>query len=118
MNYASMIGVLQVVVALFCLFAFTVTRIRNTKAESRFLSLPAILAGKQNAVVFFIIGTSFAATLLFVWVLRAFPNSADEYGYIYGAETLLAGRLWNPLPLHHEFFSFLHIFEKDGKWVS
>ena len=50
--------------------------------------------------------------------VRDFPNSADEYGYIYEAETFLAGRLWNPLPPHHEFFSFLHVFEKDGKWVS
>jgi hypothetical protein len=58
------------------------------------------------------------ASLILVWALRAFPNSADEYGYIYEADTLLAGRLWNPLAPHHEFFTFLHIFEKNGRWVS
>jgi len=78
---------------------------------------PSILAAQVRAAGFLIIGTLFAASLLLVWVLRAFPNSADEYGYIYEAETLLAGRLWNPLPPHSEFFTFLHIFEKDGKWV-
>ena len=93
-------------------------RMRGRKSKSRSLSwLPVLAVGGQTAALL-IIGASFAATLLLVWVLRAFPNSADEYGYIYEAETFLAGRLWNPLPPHHEFFSFLHVFEKDGKWVS
>src|SRR6266566_4476890 len=118
MHYINLIGVLQIAVVLFCWFGVAVNRMRNTESETRFLSRLLILAAERRAAASFIIGTSFAATLLFVWVLRAFPNSADEYGYIYEAETFLAGRLWNPLPPHHEFFSFLHIFEKDGKWVS
>ncbi len=93
-------------------------RMRGRKSKSRSLSwLPVLAVGGQTAALL-IIGASFAASLLLVRVLRAFPNSADEYGYIYEAETFLAGRLWNPLPPHHEFFSFLHVFEKDGKWVS
>jgi hypothetical protein len=55
---------------------------------------------------------------LSVWALRAFPNSGDEYVYLFQADTLLAGRLWNPVDPLHKFFSFFHIFEKDGKWVG
>ncbi len=60
----------------------------------------------------------FAGSLAVVWALRAFPNSADEYAFLFEANSFLAGRLWNPLPPLHEFFSFLHISEADGKWVA
>jgi hypothetical protein len=101
-----------------CWVGAALLRMRDTGSKSRFLSWLPVLAVTKQTAAFLIIGASFAASLLLVWVLRAFPNSADEYGYIYEAETFLAGRLWNPLPPHHEFFSFLHVFEKDGKWVS
>ncbi len=101
-----------------CWLGAAVIRMRNATSKSRFLWWLPIPAVGVRTAAFLIIGILFAASLLLVWVLRAFPNSADEYGYIYEAETFLAGRLWNPLPPHHEFFSFLHIFEKDGKWVS
>ncbi len=86
--------------------------------ERGLVSLTTMLASRWRAVSLVLIAAGFVASLAIVWVLRAFPNSADEYDYIYGAWTFLAARLWNPLPPHHEFFSFLHIFEKDGKWVS
>jgi Dolichyl-phosphate-mannose-protein mannosyltransferase len=101
-----------------CWTGAAVLRMRDPDPKSRFLSWLQILAVRGQTAAFLIIGASFAASLVVVWVLRAFLNSADEYGYIYEAETFLAGRLWNPLPPHHEFFSFLHVFEKDGKWVS
>jgi hypothetical protein len=88
------------------------------RLERGLASLTSMLASRWRVVSLVLIPVAFAASLVIVWVLRAFPNSADEYGYIYEAWTFLAGRLWNPLPPHHEFFSFLHIFEKDGKWVS
>ena len=53
-----------------------------------------------------------------VAALRAFPNSGDEYNYLFEAATFRAGRLWNPLPPVDHVFSFAHIAEKDGKWVS
>lgn len=53
-----------------------------------------------------------------VAVLRAFPNSGDEYNYLFEDATFRAGRLWNPLPPVDHVFSFAHIAEKDGKWVS
>jgi len=86
--------------------------------ERGLVSLPTMLAARWRVVSLVLTAVGFTGSLAIVWALRAFPNSADEYGYIYEAWTFLAGRLWNPLPPHHEFFSFLHIFEKDGKWVS
>ena len=53
-----------------------------------------------------------------VAALRAFPNSGDEYNYLFEAATFQAGRLWNPLPPVDYVFSFFHIAEKEGKWLS
>lgn len=40
-----------------------------------------------------------AAVAINHWVLLDFPNSGDEYNYVYQADTFAAGRLWNaPLP--------------------
>jgi len=60
----------------------------------------------------------FALSMFAVCVLRAFPNSGDEYVYTFQARTFLAGHLWNVLLPGHEFFSLFHVIEKDGRWVS
>lgn len=64
------------------------------------------------------IGISLALILIAVWLIRAFPNSGDEYNYIFQADTFRAGHLWVPVPEHQDLFAFSHIFMKDGKWVS
>jgi hypothetical protein len=56
--------------------------------------------------------------ILCVWAARAFPNSGDEYTYLFQADTLLDGRVWNHLDPLHQYFSFWNIFEKDDKWVG
>ena len=53
-----------------------------------------------------------------VIALRAFPNSGDEYGYLFEAETLRAGRLWNVLPPIPDAIASVRVVIKDGKWVS
>lgn len=52
------------------------------------------------------------------FVLERFPNSADEYAYLFQADTFKHGRLWNETHPLQEFFSFIHIAEKEGKWIS
>ncbi|MFN2446708.1 MAG: ArnT family glycosyltransferase [Vicinamibacterales bacterium] len=42
-------------------------------------------------------------------VLADFPNSGDEYVYLYQAATLAAGRLWNVAPAQPESFQFNYI---------
>ncbi len=46
------------------------------------------------------------------------PNSADEYGYVFLARTLLHGRLWNPAPPAPEIFEIAWTYVRDGKWFS
>jgi hypothetical protein len=52
------------------------------------------------------------------FVLEQFPNSADEYAFLFQADTFTQGRLWNTTHPLQNFFSFIHIAEKEGKWVS
>jgi len=42
-------------------------------------------------------------------VLQDFPNSGDEYGYLYEARTFAAGRLFNPAPALPEFLETRYV---------
>ena len=46
-------------------------------------------------------------------ILRDFPNSSDEYVYLYQAATMAAGRLWNQAPPAPAAFHFTYI-DVDG----
>jgi hypothetical protein len=46
------------------------------------------------------------------------PNAADEYGYLFLADTLLHGRLWNSAPPIPNVFDVAWICVRDGKWFS
>jgi hypothetical protein len=53
-----------------------------------------------------------------IFILQDFPNSGDEYAYIYQAKTYLAGRFWNePHPLQ-QFFSLFRVIETNGKMIG
>ncbi|MCM8776113.1 MAG: glycosyltransferase family 39 protein [Candidatus Omnitrophica bacterium] len=74
-----------------------------------------------HSKVFMIILCLIFMTLLSFYavsILECFPNSADEYAYLFQAQTYQEGRLWNPLHPKHDFFNFDYIYGKDGKWVS
>jgi hypothetical protein len=51
-------------------------------------------------------------------VLKTFPNSADEFVYLFQAQTLLQGRIWNPPPPIPHIFSAWHIIETTDIWVG
>jgi hypothetical protein len=71
--------------------------------------IPAVVA---IAATFF--GTvALAYTAAGIW-----PNSADEYGYLYVARTLLHWRTYNPPPPVPELFDFYWIGIRDGKMAS
>lgn len=64
--------------------------------------------------------TFFVTVVLAQVAMHAFPNSSDEYGYNYIADTFLHGRLWNqplPEPLRDVLETF-YIGDRDGKRVS
>jgi hypothetical protein len=48
-------------------------------------------------------------------VLHDFPNSSDEYVYLYQAATMAAGRLWNVAPAFPDAFYFTYIAEEGGR---
>jgi len=66
-----------------------------------------------------VIACAFGAALLLACTVTAvWPNSADEYGYLYAARTLLAGRVFNPAPPVPGLFDFYWIGIRDGKMAS
>ena len=52
------------------------------------------------------------------FVLLDFPNSGDEYNYLYQARTLAAGRLWNVPPGRPEIFATNYIIQEPGRVFS
>ena len=49
------------------------------------------------------------------FVLLNFPNSGDEYVYLYQAETMAAGRLWNPAMPSPEIFATNYVIQEPGR---
>src|SRR5262245_4978525 len=49
------------------------------------------------------------------FLLRDFPNSGDEYVYLYQAQTLAEGHWVNPAPARQESFTFNYIVFTDGR---
>ena len=80
-----------------------VMRLADRLEERRRVAMPIVLA--------LLCATSYG-------VLLGFPNSADEYAYVFQADTLRAGRLWNEPHPRPEFFPSAHIALKDGKFLS
>jgi hypothetical protein len=64
-------------------------------------------------------GAALAVSLLTsTFVLRTFPNSGDEFAYLFQAETYLHGRLWNsPPPIPHIFAPY-HTIETADVWIG
>jgi hypothetical protein len=70
-----------------------------------FLAVGAVAVGSITAIIGW-------------FALLHFPNSGDEYCYLYQADTFLAGRLANtPHPLQ-TFFDTSHVIERNGRVFS
>jgi hypothetical protein len=50
--------------------------------------------------------------------LDQFPNSADEFAYLFQAEDMSHGRFSSVAHELPEFFEFHHLLQKDGKWMG
>jgi hypothetical protein len=81
-------------------------------------ALPAKVTRHWRIMAWLTIGIGVAGALTTVWILRAFPNSGDEYDYLFAAKTFVAGRLWNPVPPLPDLFAHFHILSENGKWVA
>ena len=58
------------------------------------------------------------ASVLAYTAAAVWPNSGDEYGYLYLADTLLRGRFYNPAPPAAGLFDFFWIGMHDGRSAS
>ena len=52
------------------------------------------------------------------WALQSFPNSADEYAYLFETWTFDAGRLWNAPPPLGQPMASLYTWVTPTKWAS
>lgn len=81
--------------------------------------ISTVFVSKSWVYALIIISISFVASLMVSHhTLERFANSSDEYAYLYQAETLGNGKLWEYAHKHPEFFYFNHIANKDGISVS
>ncbi|HZU91693.1 MAG TPA: hypothetical protein VE993_20750, partial [Stellaceae bacterium] len=99
-------------------FAVAVRVIGAAGMARRIAPLAAFVQRHRRLATLLPIGAGIAGALAAVWVLRAFPVSADEYVYLLGAKTFLAGRLWNTPPPLPDLFAYRHLLVWHGKWVS
>jgi hypothetical protein len=58
------------------------------------------------------------STCILFFAFEQFPNSADEYGFLFQAATFLHGHLWNTPPADPDLFAQNYIVARDGMWVS
>jgi hypothetical protein len=65
-----------------------------------------------------VVGAGVLLSLVIVWVLRAFPNSGDEYAFLWLGRTFLAGRLWNPLPPIPDLFIVAQTGFSGARWIT
>jgi hypothetical protein len=76
---------------------------------------------KSKAVYYMMIVTSlfFFATLYTVFTtLEQFPNSADEFAYVFQSEMFTDGKIWEPAHDLRDFFRENNIPQRDGIRVS
>lgn len=114
-SYLSRLGPLAVLVLYSLVFAMVM---QVNGLRQRVAGLPALLAAYWREATWFLVGAGLVGALVIVWVLRAFPNSGDEYDYLFQAKTFLAGRLWNPMPPLPDFLRAFHLMLENGKWAA
>lgn len=79
----------------------------GSAARAGRLAWPALVAGVAGLIA-----------LMAVGVVRQFPNSGDEYAYLFQAETFAAGRLWNAPPALGRSAAATFLWVANGKWVG
>ena len=84
---------------------------------------PALLLHDQSRLSAYApLAIVMAAPLLSAAIIRlcfaAFPNSGDEYVFLFQSWTFLDGRLSNPPPPDGMLFGFMYIIDQGGRWVG
>lgn len=61
---------------------------------------------------------TFILSIFALKVLQNFPNSADEYVYLFQAKTYASGHLYVDPPPMLELFRFFHTIEREGRYFG
>ncbi len=90
------------------------------QGRHRVATFLATLVSKHTGGTVFAIGAAFSIITILVIhiVLEDFPNSSDEFAYLFQAKTLSEGRLWEPPPDFQECFHFNHIVQQEDMRVG
>ncbi len=91
--------------------AWHFARARGAEALDR-----PLLSRRGMAAV--ILACTIVASAILYFAFARFPNSADEYGFLFEADTFRHLRLWNPLPPDPILFEKNLIVARDGIWIS
>ena len=59
-----------------------------------------------------------AALIVHLWILQQFPNSGDEFSYLWQAEVFASGRMTAETPDPQPAFAINHIADRDGRRFS
>jgi hypothetical protein len=78
----------------------------------------SLLRNPNRTISTIVAGFVVATVIVAVFTLDEFANSADEYAYLFQAETFSKGKLWYSAHELPDFFQFNHIAQKDGIWIS
>lgn len=110
--YPSLVGTprprLDGATLVLCAFGFAMALL----AANTFWRLP----WRQPATT---VGLAFLGSLVAGWLGGvSWPNSADEYAYLYQAKTFALGRLWNSPPADPSLFEQSHIIVHAGRAFS
>ena len=102
-----------------CLVTYTVM----AALASLLLDVPAFRLRRQSVPLpVFIIGLSVlsmvAAAVIGSLILRHFANSADEWGYLFQAQTYVHGRLINPAPVLGQAMAACWTWVVGNGWVG
>jgi hypothetical protein len=118
--YADMVGflvgegvwivILIIATVYFSLYGNLLERIHRLES--------AMLANRRRTMWAIIISFVIVTVLVATAALEQFPNSADEYVYLFQAQQLSEGNLWSDVHPVPDFFEFHHLAQKDGKWVG
>jgi len=72
----------------------------------------------EHRVIGIILACAGISICVCYFAFAAFPNSADEYGFLFQADTFSHGRLWNTPPTDPALFAQNYIVARNGEWVS
>ncbi|MBN1270662.1 MAG: glycosyltransferase family 39 protein [Candidatus Aminicenantes bacterium] len=88
------------------------------KSYSLFTKFSFCLAKHKGWFILFGLFTFVLLSLWSVFILQDFPNSADEYAYLFQARTFLKGKLFTTAHPLFQFFDLTHVPIKNGKMFS